>query len=184
MSPAACNSSHSGDHAHSSRSDDKPVITGEPAAYNAADIAFAHNATAREEQAISMSRLVPEHSNNSDVIAFAAKTESALQLDTQVLKALRAQWKESQDNQTGSSAAPATPADPSANPTVAKLDSLHGSDFDTLWLKSMIELFQGTIDLANAEVTGGKNVDAVSLARQIVTARQADVGQMRQLLAG
>ena len=48
----------------------------------------------------------------------------------------------------------------------------------------MISLYQGTIDLANGEVTNGKNVDATSLAKQIVKARQADIGEVQQLLAG
>jgi uncharacterized protein (DUF305 family) len=159
------------------------VITGEPAAYNPADVAFANDATAREEQGISMSRLVPDHSENPDVVAFAAKTAAALQVDTQVLKALRAQWKETQDNPTGTSSPPTAPSDSGSNPTLAKLASMHGPEFDTLWLNSMISVYQATIELANGEVANGKNVDAASLAKQIVKARQVDIGQMQQLLA-
>jgi uncharacterized protein (DUF305 family) len=179
---SSCSSSPSGGHAHPTSSDDKPVITGEPAAYNPADVAFANDAVEREEQGISMSQLAPDHSNNSDVVAFAGKAEAALHLDTQVLKALRAQWKESQDNPTGTSSAPALPSAPGPNPTVAKLSAMQGAEFDTLYLNSMISLYQATIDLANGEVANGKNVDATSLAKQIVKARQADIGQMQQLL--
>ncbi|MCV7412301.1 DUF305 domain-containing protein [Mycobacterium florentinum] len=160
------------------------MITGEPAAYTPADVAFANDATAREDQGISMSRLVPDHSENPDVVAFAAKAVSALQVDTQVLKALRAQWKEGQDNPNGTSSPPTAPNAPDNNQTLAKLSTLHGPEFDTLWLNSMISLYQATIDLANGEVANGKNVDAVSLAKQIVKARQADVVQLQQLLAG
>ncbi|CDO90409.1 putative outer membrane protein [Mycobacterium triplex] len=130
-----------------------------------------------------MAQLVSDHSNNPDVVAFAAKTSTALQVDTQVLKALRAQWKESQDNPTGASGQPAAPSEPSSNATLAGLAAVRGAEFDTLWLNSMISLYQATIDLANREVANGKNVDATSLAKQIVEARQADIGQMRQLLA-
>ena len=179
---SSCSSSPSGDNAHSTRSDDKPVITGEPAAYSPADVAFADNAIAREDLATSMSRLVPDHSENPDVVAFAAKTSAALQVDTQVLKALRAQWKEGQDNPTGTSSPPTPPSDSGDNQTLAKLASMHGPAFDTFWLNSMISLYQATIDLANGEVANGKNADAASLAKQIVKARQADIGQMQQLL--
>jgi uncharacterized protein (DUF305 family) len=65
--------------------------------------------------------------------------------------------------------------------TLAQLNSLHGGGFDALWLQSMIGLDQGAVELANAEVSKGNNVDAVDLARQIASARQADIGQMRQL---
>jgi uncharacterized protein (DUF305 family) len=177
-------SSPAGDHAHPTHSEDTPVITGEPAAYNSADIAFANDATAREEQAIVMSQLVADRSTRAEVVAFAARTADDLRMDTQVLKALRAQWKEGLDNPTGASVPPPTPGNPAQNPTTAQLNEMHGPEFDMLWLNSMISLYQTTIDLANGEVTNGKNIDATSLAKQIVKARQADVGQMRQLLAG
>jgi uncharacterized protein (DUF305 family) len=180
---SSCSGSPSADHAHSNQSDDKPVITGEPAPYNPADVAFANDATAREEQGISMSRLVPDHSQNPDVVAFAAKAVAALQVDTQVLKALRAQWKESQDNPTGTEGPPTAPSDPDNNPALARLASMHGPEFDTLWLNSMISLYQATVGLANGEVANGKNVDAASLAKQIVKARQADITDMQQILA-
>jgi uncharacterized protein (DUF305 family) len=175
---------HSGDQAHSKRVDDTPVISGEPAAYSSADVTFANNATARQEQGMSMARLVPDHSGNPDVVAFAAKTLAALQVDTQVLKALAAQWKEGQDNKTGTNAPSTSPGESIDNSTVATLQSMQGPEFDTQWLTSMIGLYQGTIDLANGEISNGKNVDATSLARQIVKARQADIVQMQQLLAG
>ncbi len=130
-----------------------------------------------------MSRLVPDRSNNSELVTFAAKTAAALQVDTQVLKALRAQWKEGQDNQPGDVGPTSTPGGMIDNATIANLDSLHGPEFDTLWLNSMIGLDQGAIGVANAEVANGKNVDAISLAKQIVKARQAEIGQMQQILA-
>jgi uncharacterized protein (DUF305 family) len=180
---SSCSSSPHDDHAHSTRSDDKPVISGEPAAYNTADVAFANNMIAREEQGINMSRLVPDRSNNSDLVTFASKTAAALQVDTQVLKALRAQWKEGPDNQTGGGGPSGTTGGTIDNATMANLASLHGPEFDTLWVKSMTGLDQGSIEAANAEVANGKNVDAVSLAKQIVKARQDEIGQMQQIVA-
>jgi uncharacterized protein (DUF305 family) len=160
-----------------------PVISGEPAAYNSADVAFANGMTVREKQGIDMSRLVADRSNNSALVTFAAKTAAALQVDTQVLRALGAQWKEGQDNPPTDGGPSSTPGGMIDNATIANLDSLHGPEFDTLWLKSMIGLDQGAIEAANAEVANGKNVDVTSLAKQIVKARQAEIGQMQQFLA-
>jgi uncharacterized protein (DUF305 family) len=176
-------SSPSGDPAHPTRALDQPVISGEPAGYNTADVAFANNMTACEDQGMTASRLVADRSNNPDLVTFATKTAAALQVDTQVLKALRAQWKESQDNQPRDSGPSSTASCTIDSATLANLDALHGPEFDALWLKSMIGLDQGVIELANAEVANGKNVDVVSLAKQIVKARQAEIGQMQQLLA-
>jgi uncharacterized protein (DUF305 family) len=179
---SSCSGSPHDDHAHSTRSDDKPVISGEPAGYNTADIAFANDMTAREDQGINMSRLVPDRSNNSELVTFADKTAAALQVDTQVLKALRAQWKEGPDNPTGASG-PSSTTGLIDNATIANLESLRGPEFDTLWVKSLIGLDQGSIEVADAEVANGKNVDAISVAKQTVKARQDDIGQMQQILA-
>jgi uncharacterized protein (DUF305 family) len=180
---SSCSSSPSGDHAHPVGADDKPVISGEPAAYNSADVAFANSMTARDQQGTNMSRLVADRSNNSELVTFAAKTAAALQVETQVLRALGAQWKEGQDNQPKDGGPSSTPGGMIDTATIANLDSLHGPEFDTLWLKSMIGLDQGAIEAAHAEVANGKNIDVTSLAKQIVTARQAEIGQMQQFLA-
>jgi uncharacterized protein (DUF305 family) len=179
----SCHSAPSGDHAHTLPTDDKPVITGEPAAYNSADVAFVNSMTAQEQQGIDISGLVPDRTTNSELVTFAAKTAAALQVDTEVLKALGAQWKEGQDKQPGDGGPTSTTGGIVDNPAIAKLDSLHGREFDTLWLKSMIGLDQGAIGVANAEFANGKNVDATSLAKQIVKARQAEIAQMQQILA-
>jgi uncharacterized protein (DUF305 family) len=179
----SCHSSPSGDHAHTLPGDDKPVITGEPAAYNSADVAFATSVTAEEQQGIDISRLVPDRSTNSQLVTFAAKTAAALEVDTEVLKALGAQWKEGQDKPPGAGGPTSTTGGTVDNAAIANLDSLHGSAFDTLWLKSMIGLDQGVIEAANTEVANGKNVDAISLAKQIIKARQAEIGQMQRILA-
>jgi uncharacterized protein (DUF305 family) len=181
---ASCGSSPSADHGSPAGSADKPIITGEPAGYNAADVGFASNTTAREEQGVNVSRLVPDRSSDSELVVFSTTSGTALQGDTQVLKALQAQWKEGQDNPSGQDGPTATTtAAMIDDATVAKLNSLQGPKFDTLWLNSMVGLDQGTIVLANAEVTNGKNVDAVSLAKQIVKARQGEISQMQHMLA-
>lgn len=136
-----------------------------------------------EEQGITISRQVPDHSTDSGITTFAARTVTALQVDMQVLKALRAQWKEGQDNQPAAGGPGLTASGTIDNNTLARLDSLQGPGFDTLWLNSMIGLNQGAIQLANAEVASGKNVDAVNLATQIAKARQSEITQMQDILS-
>ena len=177
---SSCGSSPD-NHAHSTLADDKPVITGEPAGYNTADVAFANSITALEEQGTNVSGLVPGHSDNNDLVTFAAKTATALQVDTQVMQALRVQWKEGQNNASGDGGPSTTTAGGISDETIVKLNSLHGPDFDTLWLKSMIGLDQAAIEVANTEIASGENIDAVALAKQIVTSRQAEIHQMQQM---
>ena len=66
--------------------------------------------------------------------------------------------------------------------TMVKFDSLKGADFDTLWLQSKISHHQGAIGMAKTEIADGKSADLVTLAKNIVTAQQAEIDQMKQIL--
>ena len=68
--------------------------------------------------------------------------------------------------------------------TMSKLESLKGAEFDTLWLQSMIGHHEGAIEMANTEIADGANADAKTLAQEIVTAQQAEIAQMKQMLGG
>ena len=176
-SPAADKRAHPG-------SQDQPVITGEPAGYDAQDVAFASSMVQNHKQGIDISTLVPDHSTNAKVIAFAATRASALQSDVAVLKVMLVQWNENPTSNTGGGGGAAVAKNILDQSTIAKLNSLRGGAFDTLWLRSMIGLDQGAVEIANVEIAGKHNDDAVGLAKQIVEARNADIGTMRQLLGG
>lgn len=181
---SSCSSAPSDGHANPRHTTDVPVITGEPAGYNTDDVAFANDMVSHDEQGIDVSQLVPDRSNRSELVAFATQRAAALRSDIQILKVLRVQWKENQDNQTGGGKPGITTRGTIDNATITKLNSLHGTEFDRLWLKSMISLDEGTIGMANAEIANGKNIDAIGLAKQIAKSRQADTGLMQQMLPG
>lgn len=180
---SACSSPNSDNRTHPTPKD-PPVVTGEPAGSNADDVAFANTIITNYKPGIDISALVPDRSTNPKVVAIAAATASALTSDVAILKVLLLQWNESPDGNTGSDGRGTTMKGMVDQATMAKLDSLRGGQFDTLWLQSMIGLDQGAAEVANVEIANGKNIDAVGLARQTVAARQADIGQMKQLLGG
>lgn len=180
---SSCSSPASEDHTHPT-SKDQPLVTGEPAGHNAQDVAFANNMIQNHKQGIDISTLVPDRSTNPKVVAFAAARSSALQSDIQVLKVLLVQWNENPDLKTRGDGHGTAMTGMIDQATIAKLDSLRGEKFDTLWLQSMIGLDQDAVEIANAEIAGESNDDAAGLARQIVEARQADIGKMKQLPRG
>ena len=154
-------SSPASDHDTHPTSKDQPLVSGEPAGFNAQDVAFANAMVQNHKQGIDLSTLVPDHSTNPKVIAFAAGRASALQSDNAVLKVMLVQWNENPSANTGGGGGATATTGLVDQATIAKLDSLRGGTFDTLWLQSM---------------------DAIGLARQIVDTRQADIGKMKQLL--
>jgi uncharacterized protein (DUF305 family) len=163
---------------------DEPVITAQPAGYNADDVAFATNMIPHHQQAVDLSALVPDRSTNPDLIALAQRISAAQQPEINVMKVFLVQWNENPDTNSGHAGHGNTMAGMVDATTMTKLQSLNGAEFDKLWLESMISHHQGAIEMAKAEIANGDNVDAKALANQIVTTQEAEIGQMKQMLGG
>jgi uncharacterized protein (DUF305 family) len=153
-----------------------------PAAFNDADVAFVKGMIPHHQQAIDMSALVPTRSTDDAVIKLAADVSAAQTPEIQVMKVLLVQWsagdEEGQQQGHGDMAMDGM-MDPA---TMTKLESLRGTEFDTLWLQSMIGHHEGAITMAQTEVASGTNDDAKRLAQQIIAAQQAEITQMKQML--
>jgi uncharacterized protein (DUF305 family) len=163
---------------------DEPVITGQPAGYNADDVAFATNMIPHHQQAVEMAALVPDRSTNSELIELAQQISAAQGPEIDTMKVFLVQWNENPDDSTGHEGHGSTMQGMVDEPTMTKLGSLKGAEFDTLWLESMIGHHQGAIEMAKAEIANGENVDAKALAQKIIDAQQAEIGQMNQMLGG
>ena len=180
---SSCSNSPSDSHADHPKSDE-PVITGQPAGYNADDVAFATNMIPHHQQAVDLSALAPAHSTNADLVALAQQISAAQQPEIEVMKVFLVQWNEIPDTNAGHAGHGNTMAGMVDAATMTKLQSLNGAEFDKLWLESMISHHQGAIEMAKAEIANGDNVDAKALAKNIVTTQEAEIGQMKQMLGG
>lgn len=182
----SCTSTASDDHTNH-ESSDEPAISGEPAGYNADDIAFATNMIPHHEQAVELSAMVPDRSANPELKALAEQISAAQEPEIRTMKVLLVQWNENPDaraghgGEEGHGGAMQGMVD---DATMAKLKSLSGAEFDTLWLESMISHHQGAIEMARAELANGANVDAKRLAQTMVDTQQAEIDQMNQMLRG
>jgi uncharacterized protein (DUF305 family) len=172
-----------------------PVVAGQPAGYNAADVAFATDMIPHHQQAVAMSKLVPDHSTNPAVIKLAADISAAQGPEIETMKVFLVQWKEGGSDSgdgTDGTDGPQGNGDMGAAPmhgmvdqaTMTKLETLNGAEFDQLWLNSMIGHHEGAIEMANTEIANGANTDAKQLAQEIVTGQQAEIVQMKQMLGG
>lgn len=66
---------------------------------------------------------------------------------------------------------------------IDKLTSATGTEAACLFLEQMIGHHEGAIDMAQQEISAGKFPEAVKLGHDIVDAQQAEITQMKQLLA-
>ena len=180
---SSCSTSASDSHADHPQTD-QPVITGQPAGYNADDVAFAANMIPHHQQAVDLSAMVPDRCTNAGLVALADQISAAQQPEINVMKVFLVQWNENPDTNSGHAGHGSTTQGMVDAATMTKLESLSGEEFDELWLASMISHHQGAIEMAKAEVANGDNVDAKTVANNIVTTQEAEIGQMKQMLGG
>ncbi|MGV0836805.1 DUF305 domain-containing protein [Mycolicibacterium thermoresistibile] len=155
----------------------------EAAPFNDADIAFATDMIPHHQQALELSALVPERSDDPEVTELAAAISAAQEPEILAMRAWLLQWDAMPEG-----GEPGQHADHSDMPgmvdeaTMTRLESLSGAEFDTLWLQSMIAHHEGAVEMAETELADGENVDAKHLAQQIIDTQQAEIDQMQQML--
>ena len=153
------------------------------AAHNADDVMFAQMMIPHHQQAVEVAAMVPDRSNNPDVIALAAKIAGEQQPEIDTMKALLLQWNVDPNEMSHESGHAGMAMTGMVNDaTMVRLDSLKGASFDMLWLQSMISHHQGAIEMAKTEIADGKSADLITLAKNIVAAQQAEIDQMKQML--
>jgi len=150
------------------------------AAHNADDVMFAQMMIPHHQQAIEIAAIVPGRSTNPTVIALAEKIAAEQQPEISTMKAMLSQWDVKLESHESGHAGMAMQGMVD-DATMVKLDSLRGADFDALWLQSMISHHQGAIAMAKTEIADGTNADLIALAKNIVTAQQAEIDQMKQM---
>jgi len=180
---SSCGGSSSDGHTDR-KTTDEPVITGQPAGYNADDVAFATNMIPHHEEAVELSAMVPDRSTNAELISLAQQISAAQQPEINVMKVFLVQWNEIPEASSGHAGHGNTMQGMVDAATKTKLQSLQGAEFDKLWLESMISHHQGAIEMAKAELANGENVDSKGLAKNIVATQEAEIGQMKQMLGG
>ncbi|MCT7658923.1 DUF305 domain-containing protein [Mycobacterium deserti] len=180
----SCTEQSSGEHADHEQSE-SPVVSGEPAGFNADDVAFATNMIPHHEQAVEMSAMVPDRSTNPEVLAIAEQIAAAQEPEIKALRVFLVQWNENPDDSAGGGhEGHGSMQGMVDDATMTKLQSLRGQEFDTLWLQSMIAHHEGAIEMAKAEVANGANEDAKRMAQTIADTQQAEIGQMKRMLEG
>jgi uncharacterized protein (DUF305 family) len=179
-------SSCSGSETHENHAtSDAPAITGEPAAFDQEDVAFATNMIPHHQQAIDLATLASERSTNEEVRTLASQIAAAQQPEINALRVFLVQWNENPEDGTGHGGEGHNEMHGMIDDaTMTKLRSLSGAEFDTLWLQSMIGHHEGAIEMAKAEIADGTNVDIKRMAQTIIDTQQAEVDQMNQMLKG
>lgn len=152
-------------------------------AHNEDDVLFAQLMIPHHQQAVELADMVPDRSANPEVISLASKIAAAQQPEIDTMKAQLTQWGISPSGaQHESGHAGMGMQGMVDDSTMLNLRGLTGTDFDILWLTSMIGHHQGAIEMAKVEAEAGKSPQMTALARSIITEQQAEIDQMKKIL--
>jgi uncharacterized protein (DUF305 family) len=163
------------------KSSDHPQTTDDKAGHNRADVVFATDMIPHHQQALDLSAVVPNRSTDPALIKLASGIATSQAPQIQKLKGFVVQWSEQADSHSGGQADTAMHGMVD-QATMTRVASLQGTEFDKLWLQSMIGHHRGALEMAQAEIKNGVNTDAVAMAHSIVTSQQAEIDQMTKML--
>jgi uncharacterized protein (DUF305 family) len=165
--------------------------------FNDADVVFAQSMIPHHEQAVEMAgfALAPEAGASPEIVELATSIQGAQEPEIVLMQSLLESWGRptampGMEDMEGMSSDEMEGMDHGgmegmmSGEEMAALGTLTGAEFDRAWAEMMIRHHEGAIVMAQTVLESGTNPDVELLADQIIAAQQAEIDQMRALLAG
>lgn len=164
--------------------------SGDVQAGSEADITFAQLMIPHHEQAVQMADMALSQATTAEVKQLAQQIKDAQDPEIQQMRGWLQAWGAPEqmagmegmdhgDMDMGGQSADGMMTD---EDMTALMDS-QGADFDRMWLEMMIQHHEGAIQMAETVKAESQNTDVTSLADAIISAQQAEIATMQQLLA-
>lgn len=171
--------SHGMNHGSSSPSAMSSTMPDASAEHNQADVMFSQMMIPHHAQAVEMSDIVlAKQDLPAEITARATKIKEAQGPEIETMTGWLSNWNVptmGDHSGHGMSGMVDTTG-------IEKLKAAEGADAAKLFLEQMIGHHEGAVDMAQQEIGAGKYPAAVQLARDIVTAQEAEIAEMKQLL--
>ncbi|GHD22046.1 lipoprotein [Streptomyces violarus] len=155
-------------------------------AHNAQDVSFAQGMIPHHRQALEMARLADGRAASESVKDLAARVEKAQDPEIRTMTGWLEQWgedaPESADGMDHSAAGHSGMPGMMGGEDMAELEKSEGKAFDTRFLALMVEHHEGAVKMAAVEKSKGRYGPAKAMADDIVTAQNAEIGEMNKLL--
>jgi uncharacterized protein (DUF305 family) len=160
------------------------------AAFNDADVTFAQRMIPHHKQAVEMAQMAQGRASRGEVLELADKIEAAQGPEIDTLQAWLEAWGEElpsgemggMDHGDMGDDSGGAMSGTMGEEEMTDLMVASGADWDSMFLKMMIEHHEDAVEMAQVEVDEGENPDAVALAEKIIRDQQAEITRMRQLL--
>ncbi|GAA2781042.1 hypothetical protein GCM10010521_69930 [Streptomyces rameus] len=167
----------------SSAGADAPAV-----AHNAQDVTFAQGMIPHHRQALEMARLADGRASSARVKDLAARIEKAQDPEIRTMTGWLKSWGEdvpmAGTDHSGHSAMSGMSemSGMMSDADMSALEKATGKDFDARFLALMVRHHQGAVEMATTEKDKGRYGAAKDLADAVVTAQNAEIGEMKQLL--
>ncbi|MET1086087.1 MAG: DUF305 domain-containing protein [Arthrobacter sp.] len=180
-SPSAGSSMPGMDHGSGMMSSSAQAAT---AGHNAADVMFAQMMIPHHAQAVQMSDIMLKKQGvPAEVTALATQIKAAQGPEIEKMTGWLTSWNEPTAAPSGHSMGGGGMDGMMGEEDLKKLDAAQGTDAAKLFLTQMIAHHEGAVMMARTESTDGKNPDAVQLSKDIVASQEAEIQEMKDLLA-
>lgn len=146
----------------------------------AGDITFAQGMIPHHEQAVEMADIALAHADvSADVKRLATAVKAAQDPEIKQMQGWLEEWSAPATASPGGHAGHGMmPAE-----SMEQLEAAAGADFNRMWMEMMIEHHEGAITMAQDVLKTTQDAEVKALAEAIIKAQQAEIAEMKQLLA-
>ena len=151
--------------------------------FNAADAMFAQMMIPHHTQAVEMSDLMLEKDGiPAAVTSLATRIKAAQGPEIEKMTGWLRSWNQPFEMPSGLATGHSM-SGMMGDDDMTALKAAQGTEAAKLFLTQMITHHEGAVIMAKTESTDGKNPEAVQLAKDIVTAQETEIQEMKDLLA-
>ena len=150
------------------------------ASFNKADVSFATDMAGHHQQAVEMSQMLLDKSDiDPRVVTLAEEIKAAQGPEIKQMKSWLSDWGQKSDSMSGMDMGGSMMSDADMN----DLKSSTGLAASKLFLTQMTVHHKSALVMAKTEVDSGKNADAVTLAKNIISTQTTEITKMSEILA-
>ena len=169
---------------HGSSSPMSSMMPDAAADHNAADIMFSQMMIPHHAQAVEMSDIMlAKPGIPAAVTSLATRIKAAQAPEIEQMTGWLEDWNQPAGMMTGHSMPGGGMAGMVTDEDLDKLKAAQGDEAAKLFLTQMIAHHEGAIAMARTEVDSGEYSETIALAKAIITAQEAEIEEMKQLLA-
>ena len=154
--------------------------------HNDADAVFAAAMMPHHQQAVEMAALAADRASSAEVKDLATRIRAAQGPEITAMNGWLKQWGAAMPTESGMDSMEGMHDLPGggmmSGQGMEALELATGKEFDVAFLTGMLAHHQGAVEMANTELSAGKDPATKALAQSIVTSQSQEISEIQTLL--